>query len=183
MNQYLRLIFLLSASLCFGNEPPQSQPEEGVKTSHSIELEGVLTSGIAYRYSYNENNMTLGGGYKTLGVGYKREPDKPDFFLNYQAFLGEYPFDLIFYRSMQLRGKAEIDGLGNVKVLSHGYYIGIGSWFKSKITENFYIPVSFGIDYPLVKESRFESDAVDDQVTDNIKSFSVYVRLGAGYEF
>ena len=53
---------------------------------------------------------------------------------------------------------------------------------KKRIGELFYIPVSIGMDYPISKKSYFESEQFGSHTTDNIKSRSIYMRIGIGYD-
>ena len=144
--------------------------------SHSIEVEAVLTNGLVYRYRHGDQNFSV-------GLGMHNKPDKLDGLVNYQTYVLGIPIDGILYRWSRERGEKSSDDFGSLRVTSLAYYVGVGTWFKPKIYGAFYLPISFGLDYPVFKQSRFESDATEDFSTNDRKKISVYFRLGGGYEF
>lgn len=169
------LVAALSASIATGEARPEEIKDD---TSHSVEVEAFLTNGLVYRYRHEDQNFSVG-----LGRHHSR-PDKLDALLSYQTtYAFGIPVEGIFYRWSRERGKKTLDDFGSVRVTSLAYYVGVGSWFKPKIHGGFYLPISFGVDYPVFKQSRFESDDTEDFSTNDRKKISVYFRVGGGYEF
>lgn len=144
--------------------------------SHGIEVETILTRSLIYRFRTGDNNFLV-------GVGVSSKPDKLEGLLSYQTFELDIPIEGIVYRRSRLRGEVTTEDFGLIRVTAVEYYAGIGVWFKPKVFENFYIPVSFGIDFPIFKQSRFESPVVDDFSSNGSQDISLYLRLGGGHEF
>lgn len=178
----MKIPLALITTLSLINPSPLIAAEEPAPpaSAHAIEL-NLFGSDLSYRYRMGDHNFLVGLGLKQFEGPLSFE--KTEGLLGYQTHIFWLPVEGLLLKQGMDRGHANIPGFGKVTVTQDAAYLALGSWFKPKIYGNFYLPISFGVQYPLSNRSELRSAAIADDRIQNEKKAELYIRFGGGYEF